>query len=175
MNILICASSREEINKEYLLEAEKVGKELAKLNLQLIFGAASTGMMGKIEKQFTSISSYTVKKYIEDLKNIPSSKEYILDTTMDRTKEMYNQADVILLLPGGTGTLAELFSILEENRSIDSPKPFIIYNYNGYFDKVLELINNCISNNFNSPEIYNNFEILNNLDEIIKKIKALIS
>ena len=175
MNILICTSSREEIDKEYLLLAENIGKELTKLNLNLIFGAASTGMMGKIEKHFKNINSYTVEKYTNDLKNIHSSKEYIIETTMDRTKEMYKEADVILLLPGGTGTIAEFFSILEENRSINNPKPFLIFNYNGYYNKIFEIIDTCIKNNFNDKEIYNYFEVCNNFEEILKKIKVLNS
>ena len=171
MKIFIGSSSRNEINKEYLDLAEKVGKELKKYNYDLVFGAASTGMMGKITKYFNNIYSYTVEKYAEDLKNINSKKEYILKTTFDRTKKMYKDANLLLLLPGGTGTLSELFGILEENRSVTNPKKYIIFNYNHYYDKALELIDNCIKNNFNSKDIKDYYEVVNNIEELIKLIE----
>ena len=111
------------------------------------------------------------KKYVDDLKNINSTKEYILDTTFDRTKNLYTDSDLILVLPGGTGTLAEIFGILEENRSIDNPKPMYIYNYDHYYDNVINIIETCINNKFNDKSIYNYFYISDNLDELIEKIK----
>ena len=171
MKIFIGSSSRDEINKEYLELAEKVGQELKKYNYDLVFGAASTGMMGKTTKYFNNIYSYTVDKYTDDLKNINSKKEYILKTTFDRTKKMYKDADLLVLLPGGTGTLAELFGILEENRSINNPKKYIIFNYNHYYDKALELIDSCIKNKFNSKDIKDYYKVVTNIKDLIKEIE----
>lgn len=173
MNILICASSSNNIDKKYLTLAEQVSKEINNLNYNLIFGAASTGMMGIMQKNFNKVYSYTVEKYLDDLKNINSEESYILETTMDRTKEMYRKADVILVLPGGSGTFSEIFSILEENRSVKEAKPFLIFNYDNYYDNLIKLIKTSIEENFNSENIKNYFEVYNNLEDIITKIKEL--
>ncbi len=170
-NILICCSSREEVNKDFLFLADTVSKEISSLGYRLIFGASSSGMMGRCMNNFDEVYSYTVEKYREDLENIPSTKEYIVETTFDRTKEMYKDSDIILVLPGGTGTIAEVFSILEENRSISTPKPMIIYNYNGYYDNVLNIINIAIDNNFNNSSIKNYYQVCDNLEDLIKNIK----
>lgn len=166
MKILICASSRDEIRKDYIELTKEVCEIISQKGYDLIFGAASTGMMGEEIKHFHNIDSYTVKKYVDDLKNIPSTNEYILDTTFDRTKEMYNNTDKIIVLPGGTGTLSELFSILEENRSISNPKELIIYNYKNYYDKVLEIIDDAVNNNFNSNDIKTYYKVIDNLDKL---------
>ena len=171
MNILICSSSREEGNKEYFYLAESVAKEISNLGYHLVFGAASSGIMGRCRNNFDIVYSYTIEKYREDLENIKSTEEYLLDTTFDRTKEMYQKADIILALPGGTGTIAEIFSILEENRSISNPKPFIIYNYNGYYDNLLKIIDTAIENNFNDFSIKNYFTVCDSLDKIIEIVK----
>ncbi len=173
MNIMICTSSRDEVPEEFLRLADDISKRVSKLKFNLIFGAASTGMMGKTATNFKNVSSYTVEKYKEDLKNIPSTKEYILETTFDRTKEMYKDADVILLLPGGTGTVAELFSILEENRSIKKPKSFIIYNYKGYYNSLLDFIDKAINNGFNDNSLRDYFLVLEDTEEIIEVLKDI--
>lgn len=174
MRILIISSSRNEVNKNFLKLGDIIGKKLKDTNLELVYGAASTGIMGRCTKYFKVINSYTVEKYIDDLKNINSTKEFILDTTFDRTKIMYKDSDIILVLPGGTGTLSEIFSILEENRTTKNPKPMYIYNYNNYYDDIINLIDKCVKNNFNDKSIYNYFYISNNLDEIIEKIKKCL-
>ena len=171
MRILIISSSRDEVNEKYLELGNIVGNKLRDLNLELNFGAASTGIMGRYKNYFRTVNSYTVKKYVDDLRNINSTKEYILDTTFDRTKNLYTDSDLILVLPGGTGTLAEIFSILEENRSIDNPKPMYIYNYDHYYDNVINIIETCINKKFNDKSIYNYFYVSDNLDELIDKIK----
>lgn len=174
MRILIISSSRDEVNEKYLELGNIVGNKLRDLNLELNFGAASTGIMGRYKNYFRTVNSYTVKKYVDDLRNINSTKEYILDTTFDRTKNLYTDSDIILVLPGGTGTLAEIFSILEENRSIDNPKPMYIYNYDHYYDNVINIIDKCITNKFNDKSIYNYFYVSDNLDELIDKIKECL-
>ena len=171
MRILIISSSRDEVNEKYLELGNIVGNKLRDLNLELNFGAASTGIMGRYKNYFRTVNSYTVKKYVNDLRNINSTKEYILDTTFDRTKNLYQDSDLILVLPGGTGTLAEIFGILEENRSIDNPKPMYIYNYDHFYDNVINIIETCINNKFNDKSIYNYFYVSDNLDQLIDKIK----
>ena len=171
MKLMICSSSRDEINEKYKNITKELCEKLKEYNFDLVFGAASTGMMGIETKYFNNIYSYTTEKYIEDLKNINSKEEYIVDTSFDRTKKMFNDSDIILLLPGGTGTLSELFGILEENRSIKNPKPFIIFNYDKYYDNVFNIIENAINNNFNSNDIKNYYEITNTIDETINTIK----
>lgn len=170
MNILIGSSSRDEINEEYLDLATNIAQIAKDKGYDLVFGAASTGMMGQTRKYFKTVYSYTVKKYEKDLENIDSKEEYVLETTFDRTKEMFKKSDIILFLPGGTGTYSELFGILEENRSIDKPKKVIIYNYNNYFDKALSIIDDCINNNFNSKDIKDHYIVIKTQEELEKAL-----
>lgn len=174
--IFIGCSSSNEIADEYLELAKRVSLELANEGYQLTFGIASSGMMGNCYSTFKNngrdVYSHTVEIYKDDLKNIDSKETKIHDTTFERTKGLYQDADVILFLPGGTGTMAEFFSILEENRSIETAKQVILFNYNGYYDGMLDVINYSINTKFNRPDIEQNFEVANDLDEVILKLKG---
>lgn len=174
MKIMIGCSSRSEISPKYLKLADSVSKKCAELGFELCFGAASTGMMGECAKNISSVYSYTVSKYVDDLKNINSKEEFILDTTFDRTKEMFYDSDIIILLPGGTGTLAEVFGILEENRSIDNPKRVVLLNFDGYYDPIIRMIDNCIELNFNSANIYDFIKVVTTEDELFQIIKSVL-
>lgn len=174
LKIFIGSSSRDTIDHKYLEEAREISQILSKDNCALVFGAASFGMMGACYQEFHSqhqpIHSYTVEKYEKDLAQLQSDVEIVLPTTFDRTKQLYQDADMIILLPGGTGTIAEIFGILEENRTIDSPKKVVLYNFNGYYDKLLELVHYCVNEKFNDSSIYDYFMIANTREEVLSFI-----
>ena len=173
MKIMIGCSSRDEIDSKYLELAKSVSKKCNCMGYELCFGAASTGMMGECATNMDTVYSYTVAKYVDDLKNIKSKDEYVLDTTFDRTKELFGDSDLIVLLPGGTGTLAEVFGILEENRSIDNPKLVILVNYEGYYNPIINMIDKCVEQNFNSFNIYDYIKIVENEEELFEIIKSV--
>ncbi len=177
IKVFIGSSSSDLIDSKYEILASEISKKLAESGCDFVFGAASVGMMGKCYEEFFKLNklvySYTVSKYKEDLKNLNSCKQVICPTTFGRTSCIYNEADVFLFLPGGTGTIAELFSILEENRSVDNQKEVIIYNYEGYYDKVIDLIEYFISNNFNSSDIFNNLKIYDSISDVLDRISII--
>lgn len=176
--VFIGCSSKDTVNQKYFLLAKEVADIFSKNGYDLVFGASSVGMMGKCYQSFiegkNDVYSHTVSKYIIDLENIMSKKTYVHDTTFERTKGLYEQADFILFLPGGTGTIAEIFSILEENRTSSSPKLVILYNYDGYYQKLIDLIDSCVEKGFNDRVIFSYFKIVNNIDELLNEVKKRI-
>ena len=129
-------------------------------------------MFGKIINNFKSnkIYLYTLKLYNEEVdKNIKCT---YLDTTFDRTKEIYNNSDKLLFLPGGTGSLSEILSMLEEKRTISSNKEIIIYNQDGYYYDLIKFITKLIKNKFNDISILNYIKIFNDKDDLIKYLEV---
>jgi hypothetical protein len=175
MNIFIAGSSHNDIPEKYLALADEVSKLLVKNNNLILGGIPSTlpknSMMGKYSSNFTNQEYVTVSKYANNLNKNELDKTTILDYTMDRTKTLYNKADVILFLPGGIGTLAELSSTLEEARTNTTNKKIIIYNYEGFFDNILNWINKNNKENFIYKEDITNYKVVNNTLELIKEME----
>ena len=65
------------------------------------------------------------------------TKEIVVKNTTQRFEKIFSNSDVLLFLPGGLGTLAELFSSIEE-RQINNAKKIILYNYNFFFTPIIE-------------------------------------
>lgn len=173
MNVFIGCSSSQNISAEYLKVAKSVAQKLAALQLDLVFGAASTSMMGECYRAFenNNVEAVTVKTYENDLKNLTQAKSYLEKNTFCRLDKIYQLSDVFVILPGGVGTLTELISILEELRTSKDPKLLIIYNYRGFFDKILNLFTDLKNQGFISQELNNYYQVVDNENKIIELIK----
>lgn len=168
MNIFIGCSSKDDIEKNYLTSTEEVCSYLAKEN-NLVFGAYEHGMMGKayqeFHKQEKEITSITVSDYEDSLKNIISKKSIVEKTTFDRTKQLFQHSDILLFLPGGIGTFAELYSCIEEKRTKHLQIPIIIYNESNFFDSFLALQHQLLEQKFITKEDLQ-YQVVSNLEEL---------
>ena len=178
MKITICSSSNETIDEKYKESSPHLLDYLVKIkNSELNWGSCSISIMGQcyytFKKNSKKINGYTTKKYEEDIKNLPNASHTIFDTTFDLKKNIFNDADIIICLPGGTGTISEFFAYLEEIRSNDINKMLILYDENHHFDTTLKLIDDLIERNFNNKSIYNYFKIAHNINEFEKIIKNI--
>jgi hypothetical protein len=169
MRVTVSSSSSELIDELYIEESRKLLQFLAENKCDLNWGSGSSSIMGASYDEFSRLNrpifGYTTKKYADDINNLPNAKHKILDNTYDLKRDIYNDADLVICLPGGTGTISEFFSYVEEARSNDNPRPIVIYNINHHFDSTITLINDLVERKFNSDSIYNYFISINNLDE----------
>ncbi|MBR5662157.1 MAG: LOG family protein [Bacilli bacterium] len=176
MRVTISSSSNDSIDDIYKKESYKLIEYLAQKGCDLNWGSGSISIMGLCYDGFSkfnrNIYGYTTKKYQDDIDNLPNAKHTVYDDTFDLKKYIYNDADLIICLPGGTGTVSEFFAYLEESRSNDNPKDIILYNVNHQFDSTIKLIDYLVENKFNSSSIYNYFKVINNLEEFDEYFNA---
>lgn len=175
MNVLIISSASIDVPKKYLSIAKEVSSYLAYNNFDLIYGASSLSMMGQCYNEFVKygrkVYAFTTSCYKDDLENLKKAKGVVLDSTFDLKKTMFNNSNLILVLPGGIGTLSELLSYIEEKRSNNKDIPIIIYNEDGFYDSVLAIIDKMIEEKFTSNVIYNSFNIVSDMGELKKLIE----
>ena len=179
MRVTISSSSNDAIDNKYKESAIKVCDYLAENGWDLNWGSGSISIMGICYDEFSkynrNIYGYTSPKYADDIENLPNAKHGIYETTFDLKKNIFNDADLLLMLAGGTGTVSEFFAYLEEVRSNDINTPLVVYNENHHFDPTLALIDDLIARNFNRDNIYDYFKVANSFEEfksIISEIKS---
>lgn len=171
MRVTISSSSNDNIAEEYKNLSRELCEYLAKDGCDLNWGSGCNSIMGICYQEFDKYNrkmyGYTNEKYVDELKDLPNADHSIYKDTFDLKKNIFNDADFIVCLPGGTGTVSEFFAYIEEARSNDAYKEIIIYNINHHFDKMLELIDDLVDRKFNSDSIYNYLKVANTFAEFV--------
>ncbi len=170
MEVFIATANSNVINPKYLTLARETAKFFTSRNFNLVFGGANYSMMGECYNAFAEegkdIEAFAVEKYEKDLEGLPKAEVKVVSDTLVRFKWMYDLAEVVLILPGGIGTLAEFMSALEEYRSLDKKKLILVYNYEGFYDKILSWLKDYEQEKFISSEVWDYFKIITNHDEL---------
>ncbi len=175
MKLFIGCSANENIPQNITKDCEKLLKSLLKDN-DLVFGACHTGIMGisyKIAKENKrKVTGICPKFYAEEFTKLQCDEEIITDNMLDSTLKIYENSDVIIMLPGGIGTIYEFFTAIQSKRSQDHHLPIILYNSCGYYNYLITFINKMEQDNFIDEETKKEFYIVSSLEEINKIIGA---
>ena len=145
---VFCASS-EGNDIQIVDRAYELGKTLAKQDRTLVYGGSKLGLMGKVANGALDNNG----KVIGVLPNFLKSKEIvhnrvpemiIVDSMHERKMKMHELSDGIIALPGGFGTLEELFEIITWGQLGLHQKPMGILNVNGFYDELLALLDTMV-------------------------------
>ena len=176
MKICIYGAANEEIKSIYKEEAYKLGKVIGENGHTLIFGGGGFGMMGHTAKGVKEAGGTVIgiaPKYIQNKESrfLECDKFYSPDSLQERKKMFEEISDAFIILPGGIGTLDEFFEVIEEKKLGKFNKKVCLYNINGFFDNVLEMIKLCNRENFlrNDPDkLFNTFT---NCEELVSYLE----
>lgn len=132
--------------------AEKLGKTLAERNIELVYGGAEIGLMGKVADAVIQNSGKVIGVIPELLADKVSHKGiselHVVGSMHERKKKMFDLSDGFIALPGGFGTIEELTEILTWSQLKLSNKPCGIINVNGYYDLLLSFFDKSVRAGF---------------------------
>ncbi len=161
----------------FLKLAQSIGRAIASADSRLIYGGASVGMMGAIANEVLAANKEVIgvmPHVINDLELAHTGlTELIRVPDMhERKKKMYELADVFLVLPGGFGTLDELFEALTWTQLGIHKKPIWVYNFNGFYKHLENHIEAMLSSDFITPLDFELLEFVDSPEQIIKKLNS---
>ena len=179
MRVTISSSSSEIIDDKYKESAIKVCDYLAENGWDLNWGSGSISIMGICYDEFNKYNrkmyGYTSSKYADDIERLPDATHTVYQDTFDLKKNIFNDADLVLILPGGTGSISEFFAYLEEIRSNDKNTKLVVYNVDHQYDCIKVLIDSLIKEGFNKTTIYDYYEVANNLEELKEIVEPMLN
>lgn len=125
--------------------AMQLGSLLAKHQVQLIYGGGSAGLMGLIADEVMNgggkVTGIIPKLLLEwEVEHRGISELIICDDMHERKRKIYSKADAAIILPGGFGTLDELFEIVTWNQLTIHDKSIFILNSDGFYDALIKHI-----------------------------------
>lgn len=153
-SICVFCGSADGLDQVYYDAAMEMGKQLALRGIRLIYGAGRTGLMGVLAQSVLQNGGEVIgiaPKGLESPQLIHTSGLTQLEIVEDiqvRKARMIELADAFIAMPGGYGTLDELFEVLTWSQIGLQKKPMTILNTNGYFDLMLAWINRAFSDKF---------------------------
>ena len=144
-SVVVYCGSSDESRPVYLEAAGSMGRALVARGLTLIFGGGRTGMMGAVADAALQAGGKVIgimpRQFDTPVLAHPGLTEMILVDSMHQRKAlMAERGDAFVALPGGFGTLEELFEILTWAQIGMHTKPVGVLNAEGYFDPLLALI-----------------------------------
>ena len=152
-SVCVFCGSRSGDNPDFLVQADTLGKLIAKHNWRLVYGAGNTGMMGAVAnatqlgkaQTFGVIPNHLVQREVvkTNLHNC-----ILTENMHERKKLMFTNSDAIILLPGGPGSLDEFFEVLTWAQLEVHKKPIVVINVEKYWDPLFSLIDHTISSGF---------------------------
>lgn len=173
---VFCGSS--EGNDPFILKhAAELGKTLAKQNITLVYGAAKIGIMGKVAQNVLLFNGKVIGIIPEFLK----LKEVVHTglTTLVTTETMHERklkiqelSDGFITLPGGFGTLEELFEIITWAQLGLHQKPIGLLNSNGYYDDLLKMIETMVNKGILKKENFKLLIVETDIKKLLKKMKT---
>ena len=139
-------------NIKYLKLANTLGKKLAERNFNVIYGGGNSGLMGALAEGVLakngSLISVIPKFFKNKMNIIKSKKEIITKDLFARKSIMIKKSDFFIALPGGFGTLDEVFELISLNQLALIDKKIIILDINNFWHSLKNLIKDLKKNGF---------------------------
>ena len=176
-SVLVFCGARPGNDPNYMAAAHELGAKLANAKMRLVYGAGDVGLMGEVARSSQNHGGETFGVIPQHLVDIEVGKtdlsRYIVTETMhERKKVMFMNTDAVVVLPGGAGSLDEFFEVLTWGQLDLHKKPIYILNTNGYWTKLINLIDHIIDEGFADKSLKSSFQVVDTVDDLMTALSA---
>lgn len=163
-------------DEKYKEQATLLGQTLAKQNIQLIYGGANVGLMGAVADGVLNEGG----KAIGVLPHFLQSKEIahnnlteliLVESMHKRKTKMNDLCDGVIALPGGFGTLEELFEMITWAQLGLHKKPIAVLNIDGFYDDLIKLVQTMVDKEFLKQTNQEMLLVSDDIDELLEKMR----
>ncbi|MDA3900407.1 MAG: TIGR00730 family Rossman fold protein [Spirochaetes bacterium] len=170
---VFCGSSDGDTPR-YRDDAVELGRYCAAEGVTVVYGGGSVGLMGRLSDS-VALNGGRVIGVIPELLHqaVQHNREVetiIVDTMHTRKARMYEQSDAFVALPGGIGTIEELFEVYTWQQIGYHQKPVALLNSDGYFDHLISFLDSMVSRKFLKPVHRANLIVANSVPLLFKKL-----
>ncbi len=174
-SLCVYCGSRMGADPAYARAATRLGQAIADRGMTLVYGGGSVGLMNTTAEAALAAGARVVGVIPELLRSREVMHEglsevHVVQTMHQRKKMMADFADGFIALPGGLGTLEELFEIWTWRQLGYHNKPVGLLNVQGYYDGLLDFLAQSHEQQFVSPEVLGLLVIDNEPDRLIERM-----
>ncbi|MCL3882892.1 TIGR00730 family Rossman fold protein [Marivita sp. GX14005] len=179
-SICVYCGSRSGANPAFAREAEALGRGIAGEDWRLVYGAGDIGLMGLVARAAQTAGADTfgvIPTHLLDREvgKRDLSRFVVTETMHERKKVMLMNADAIVMLPGGAGSLDEFFEALTWRQLGLHAKPIVLMSVDGYWDKLLELVRQVVDQGFADASLLDFVETTISASDTIRALRRALS
>ena len=177
MRICVYAASSAHCDPAYLAAASRLGSILARADCTVVYGGGGTGLMGAVADGALEAGG----KVIGIIPRFMTEVEWqhpgianleIVEDMRERKHRLLTGSDAVIALPGGCGTLEELFEAITLKRLGIYFNPIVLLNTRGFYDQLQTFMLKSIDERMMNPEHADMWSLVDTADEVLARIRA---
>jgi uncharacterized protein (TIGR00730 family) len=177
-SVCVYCGARAGADPAYLTAAEALGAGLARSGLRLVYGAGDVGLMGAVARSAQAAGGETfgvIPKHLlsREVGKTDLGTFVITETMHERKKVMFMNADAVVVLPGGAGSLDEFFEALTWRQLGLHDKPIFLLDVAGYWQPLLALIDHVVAQGFAEPSLRGFIEPVDDVPDLMARLRVL--
>ncbi len=170
-SICVFCGAQNAVPKSHLEMAHQLGLDMAKAGKQLVYGGGDCGLMGAVANGCLEGGGKAIGVFPRSLGRIEVEHKglttmHMVDSMHERKQIMYDNAETFVILPGGFGTMDEMFEVITWRQIKIHEKSVIIFNHEGYWDHLITLMDNIIASGFAKPINRTFYTVVNTKEEL---------
>ena len=164
----------------YAEAAKRLGALLGSQGYGMVFGGGRNGLMGDVARNAHAAGAKVLGVLPDFLRQVEipleaESEDLIIVPDMQVRKQiMLSRSDAFVVLPGGLGTLDELFEVLSISQLKAHDKPIVVIDTEGFFTDLWPLLSHIVREGFALRSIENLYHVVATPDEAMDKLSALL-
>ena len=171
-----CASSKK-CDPVYLDAAERLCRHLARHQVTMIYGGGGGGAMARLAEGALGAGGRVIgiiPRFMVELEwgHKQLTEMRMVEDMRERKHLMLEGSDAVVALPGGCGTLEELFEAITLKRVGQYLGPIVLVNTRGFYDRVVAALDHCIAENFMDTRHRNIWTVVNEPEEVLSAINT---
>jgi uncharacterized protein (TIGR00730 family) len=165
-------------SKLYQDIARRLGEELAKSNVSVVYGGGNIGLMGVLADAVLQHDGHIIgvlPQFLIDMEvaHRGVSELIVVDSMHERKAEMAARADAFVALPGGFGTMEEFFEVLTWLQLGLHDKPCILLNVNGFYSPLLAFLQSAATDGFISEASMSLVTVCESVEQLMNLLNGL--
>ena len=177
MNITVYLGALFGNDPEFLSTVKELGTWIGKSGNSLVYGGSKTGLMGELAQSVLDaggeVTGVEPQFFVDADYQHNGLTELIITKDMAKRKaKMIELGEAFIAFPGGTGTLEEIAEVMSKVSLKHIKAPCILYNLNGYYNSLKELLNHMTEKGLSSEERQEGIYFADNLAQIKEIIKG---
>ena len=174
MKIFVAGTVNKDINPKYLEGIKELGQLLLDKKHEIMCVGASTGSIGEIYNHYIKhkghVDLIVPVPYAHEAEGMVANSKTYVDTLFILQQLALRNTSATIVLPGGNGTLAELYMMTDNKKTKFDTDLIIVFNINGFYDKIKEMNKFMLDNGCLTPKQSKYFTFCNTAEEVMDQL-----